>query len=126
MIEGRVLDMPDLNESRSGALVAVYRHLGKHVKAGLGYNFTNFSEDLTDMSFKSHGIFMNGMLGLDTDNFTFARNCVEWLSEKGKRKYALLIEEGRVMTVPSPATADRFVMTRVGNLAHDQRRDVGE
>jgi hypothetical protein len=51
--------MPDLNQTRSGALVAVYRHLGKHVKAGLGYNFTNFSEDLTDMSFKSHGIFMN-------------------------------------------------------------------
>jgi hypothetical protein len=44
-----------------------------------------------------HGIFMNGMLGLDADNFTFAWNCVEWLSEKGKRKYALLIEEGRVM-----------------------------
>ena len=59
MIEGRVLDMPDLNERRTGALVAVYRHLGKHVKAGLGYNFTNFSEDLTDMSFKSHGVFMN-------------------------------------------------------------------
>ena len=59
MIEGRALDMPGLNERRSGMLVAVYRHLGKHVKAGLGYNFTNFSEDLTDMSFKSHGIFMN-------------------------------------------------------------------
>ena len=59
VLEGRALDMPDLNETRSGALVAVYRHLGKHVKAGLGYNFTNFSEDLTDMSFKSHGIFMN-------------------------------------------------------------------
>jgi hypothetical protein len=59
MIEGRALQMPDLNQTRSGALVALYRHLGKHVKAGLGYNFTNFSEDLTDMSFKSHGIFMN-------------------------------------------------------------------
>jgi flagellar motor protein MotB len=59
VIEGRALQMPDLNQTRSGALVAVYRHLGKHVKAGLGYNFTNFSEDLTDMSFKSHGIFMN-------------------------------------------------------------------
>jgi len=58
-IEGRALDMPDLNQRRSGALVTVYRHLGKHVKAGLGYNFTNFSEDLTDMSFKSHGIFIN-------------------------------------------------------------------
>jgi len=59
VVEGRALEMPDLNQTRSGALVAVYRHLGKHVKAGLGYNFTNFSEDLTDMSFKSHGIFMN-------------------------------------------------------------------
>jgi flagellar motor protein MotB len=59
MIEGRALKMPDLNQTRSGALVAAYRHLGKHVKAGLGYNFTNFSEDLTDMSFKSHGIFIN-------------------------------------------------------------------
>jgi len=59
MIEGRVLDMPDLNQTRSGMLVALYRHLGKHVKAGLGYNFTNFSEDLTDMNYKSHGIFMN-------------------------------------------------------------------
>jgi flagellar motor protein MotB len=59
MIEGRALEIPDLNETRSGALVALYRHFGKHVKAGLGYNFTNFSEDLTDMSFKSHGIFMN-------------------------------------------------------------------
>jgi hypothetical protein len=59
MLEGRALSMPDLNQTRSGALVAFYRHFGKHVKAGLGYNFTNFSEDLTDLSFKSHGIFMN-------------------------------------------------------------------
>ena len=59
MVEGRALEMPDLNQTRSGALVALYRHLGKHVKAGVGYNFTNFSEDLTDMSFKSHGIFVN-------------------------------------------------------------------
>jgi len=58
-IEGRALRMPDLSQTRSGALVALYRHLGKHVKAGLGYNFTSFSEDLTDMSFRSHGIFVN-------------------------------------------------------------------
>ncbi|HEY2591694.1 MAG TPA: hypothetical protein VGI35_08910, partial [Steroidobacteraceae bacterium] len=42
MIEGRALRMPDLNETRTGALVAIYRHFGKNVKAGLGYNFTNF------------------------------------------------------------------------------------
>jgi hypothetical protein len=59
IVEGRALDMHHLNEVRSGALVGVYRHLGKHVKAGVGYNFTNFSENLTDLSFRQHGVFMN-------------------------------------------------------------------
>lgn len=59
LLEGRMLDMTDLNEQRSGALVAMYRYFGKHVKAGLGYNFTDFSEDLTDLSFRHEGAFIN-------------------------------------------------------------------
>jgi len=59
LIEGRMLEMTDLNEQRSGALVALYRYLGSHVKVGLGYNFTDFSEDLTDLSFKHEGAFFN-------------------------------------------------------------------
>lgn len=62
LVEGRMLDMTDLNEQRSGALLAVYRYVGKHVKVGLGYNFTDFSEDLTDLSFKHQGAFIN-MIG---------------------------------------------------------------
>jgi hypothetical protein len=62
LIEGRMLDMADLNEQRSGALLSVYRYVGKHVKVGLGYNFTDFSEDLTDLSFKHQGAFIN-MIG---------------------------------------------------------------
>jgi hypothetical protein len=54
--------MLDLNEQRSGALVAVYRYVGKHFKVGAGYNFTDFSEDLTDLSFRSEGVFIN-MIG---------------------------------------------------------------
>ena len=46
-----MLDMPDLNEQRSGALLAVYRYVGDHFKVGVGYNFTDFSDDLTDLSF---------------------------------------------------------------------------
>jgi hypothetical protein len=57
-----MLDMTDLNEQRSGALVAVYRYVGKHFKIGAGYNFTDFSEDLTDLSFRSEGVFIN-MIG---------------------------------------------------------------
>ena len=62
LLEGRMLDMPDLNEQRSGALVAVYRYVGKHFKVGAGYNFTDFSEDLTDLSFRHEGVFIN-MIG---------------------------------------------------------------
>ncbi|MDJ0748635.1 MAG: OmpA family protein [Woeseiaceae bacterium] len=59
LVEARLLDMPDLNESKSGALAAVSRYLGDHVKLGLGYNFTDFSDDLTDLSFDNQGLFLN-------------------------------------------------------------------
>ena len=59
LVESRLLDMSDLDERRSGALAAVSRYLGDHLKIGLGYNFTDFSEDLTDLSFDHHGVFLN-------------------------------------------------------------------
>ncbi len=59
ILEGRVLDMPDLNETRSGALATVSRYVGDHLKVGLGYNFTDFSSDLTDLDFDHHGFFLN-------------------------------------------------------------------
>jgi hypothetical protein len=51
--------MPDLSESRSGALTTVSRYFGDHLKVGLGYNFTDFSDDLTDLSFDHQGVFLN-------------------------------------------------------------------
>ena len=59
MVEGRVLDLPDVHQQRGGALVGLYRYIGKHVKIGAGYNFTNFSDDLTDLSYKHQGVFVN-------------------------------------------------------------------
>jgi flagellar motor protein MotB len=58
-VEGRMLALPDLRERRSGALLAVYRYLGDHFKVGIGYNFTDFSDDLTDLSYDNHGLFFN-------------------------------------------------------------------
>jgi hypothetical protein len=40
-------------------LVALYRHIGGHVKLGAGYNFTDYSDDLTDLSYRSRGPFLN-------------------------------------------------------------------
>lgn len=46
-----------------------------------------------------HGVFINGMMGQrDNDNYRFAENCLRWLSDNGKRKHALFIEEGKVVT----------------------------
>jgi hypothetical protein len=59
LLEGRVLDMRDLAETRSGALVVVSRYLGEHIKIGLGYNFTDFSDNLTDLSFDHRGAFLS-------------------------------------------------------------------
>jgi len=59
LVEGRVLDLPDLDERRAGALLTLYRQLGDKLKLGVGYNFTDFSEDLTDLSYDHHGIFIN-------------------------------------------------------------------
>ena len=59
MIEARMLDLPDFSDRRRGALIGIYRYVGGHVKVGVGYNFTDFSEDLTDLSFRHQGVFMN-------------------------------------------------------------------
>jgi hypothetical protein len=59
LFEARLLDMPDLSESKAGALAAVSRYFGDHLKLGLGYNFSDFSDDLTDLSFDHQGLFLN-------------------------------------------------------------------
>jgi len=59
LVEGRMLELPDAQDQRSGVLVALYRHLGKHIKLGVGYNFTDFSDDLTDQSYDHQGLFIN-------------------------------------------------------------------
>jgi len=59
MLEGRLLDLPDAEDRRMGTLVALYRHVGKNLKIGVGYNFTDFSDDLTNLDYDSHGVFFN-------------------------------------------------------------------
>jgi hypothetical protein len=59
LVETRLLDMPDLHDRRSGSLVVVSRYLNPHLKVGVGYNFTDFSDDLTDLSFDHAGTFVS-------------------------------------------------------------------
>jgi hypothetical protein len=42
-----------------GWLVGIDRHLGEHFRAGIGYNFTRFSDDLTVIDLDQQGWFLN-------------------------------------------------------------------
>ena len=46
---------------RFGALVAVYRHINDNIKMGVGYNFTDFSDDLTHLNYDRRGFFVNAL-----------------------------------------------------------------
>ncbi len=59
MIEGRVLNLPDAEDQLSGMVLAIYRHIGDNLKLGIGYNFSRFSDDLTDYDYDHQGLFIN-------------------------------------------------------------------
>ena len=59
LLEGHALAQED-DGVKSGFLAGLYRHLGDNVKIGVGYNFTDFSDDLTKTNdYQAGGWFVN-------------------------------------------------------------------
>jgi len=59
LVELRRLDVRETDDVTYGVLVGVYRHVGQHLKIGVGYNFTDYSDNLADAGYRSHGFFLN-------------------------------------------------------------------
>lgn len=59
LLEARHLNLVDAELSETGVLGAIYRHVGNNAKVGVGYNFSTFSDDLTDLSQDDEGAFIN-------------------------------------------------------------------
>ena len=59
LLEVRHLNLVDAETADTDFLGAVYRHVGNNAKIGVGYNFGNFSDDLTDLSRDDEGLFLN-------------------------------------------------------------------
>ncbi|MEO1580779.1 MAG: OmpA family protein, partial [Pseudomonadota bacterium] len=59
MAEYRRLEVEEADNARTGWLIGVDRHIGEHMKVGVGYNFTDFSDDLTQLDFEFDGFFLN-------------------------------------------------------------------
>jgi len=61
LLEGRRLKVYEADDERMGLLLGIYRHITGNFKIGAGYNFTDFSDNLTDLSYRSHGWFVNAI-----------------------------------------------------------------
>jgi outer membrane protein OmpA-like peptidoglycan-associated protein len=59
MLEWRTLRAKELKDRKSGWVTAAYYHVNENLKVGVGYNFTDYSDNLTDMSYRSKGWFLN-------------------------------------------------------------------
>ncbi len=59
MAEGRALWSPTTGTTDYGFVAAIYRQLGDNFKIGLGYNFGDFSDDISHIAHDNHGVFIN-------------------------------------------------------------------
>ena len=53
--EYRLLAQKQAEDKKHGALVEVSRNIGDFVQLGIGYNFTEFNDDLTHLDYTAHG-----------------------------------------------------------------------
>jgi len=56
--EYRFLNQQQAKDSKHGALLEISREIGPYAELGLGYNFTDFNDDLTHLDYTSQGPFI--------------------------------------------------------------------
>ena len=61
LLEGRMKKSDLADNVTYGALGGIYRHVGDNVKLGVGYSFSEYSDDLTDFSNDGQGFFLNAV-----------------------------------------------------------------
>ena len=53
------MNSKESKDIQHGAMISVDRHVGKNMKVGVGYNFTDFTDDLSDTNGTAKGWFIN-------------------------------------------------------------------
>ncbi len=56
--EYRMLTVQEAKDKKSGVLLEAVHHVNDNVELGIGYNFTNFVDDLTNLGYTAQGPFM--------------------------------------------------------------------
>lgn len=92
--EFRALSVVEAKDIKKGILIEASRSLGDFSQLGLGYNFTTFNDDLTDLDYTSQGPFvrMTGKL-YDRTPEEKERSRQRWLDEKIKKWAWIMVNE---------------------------------
>ena len=53
------MNSDESQDTQLGAMISVDRHIGKNMKVGIGYNVTNFDDDLSNTDGNAKGWFVN-------------------------------------------------------------------
>jgi hypothetical protein len=59
LAEYRWLKVDEAEDRKQGFALSLYRHVGGNLKLGVGYNFTDFDDDITNLDYDNHGWFIN-------------------------------------------------------------------
>jgi lipopolysaccharide assembly outer membrane protein LptD (OstA) len=59
MVEARAISDKEIETVDTGVVAAVYRHLGKNAKIGVGFDSGSFSDDLRQLTYDRQGLFLN-------------------------------------------------------------------
>ena len=59
MAEYHWMNSNQSQDMQHGAMLSIDRHIGKNMKIGIGYNFTDFDDDLSDTTGTAEGWFIN-------------------------------------------------------------------
>ncbi len=57
--EYHILSTKETDQSKSGMILSLNKEIGNNLRLGLGYNFTDFNDDLTSRDYDSKGWFIN-------------------------------------------------------------------
>ena len=59
LVEYRKLEIDEIGDRKQGALLGLDLQLGPNMAVGVGYNFTDFNDRLTNLDYESKGWFLN-------------------------------------------------------------------
>jgi hypothetical protein len=59
LAEARHLSLITADFTETSALIAAFKQINGNLQIGAGYNFSSFSDDLTDLTYDDQGVFLN-------------------------------------------------------------------